>query len=471
LVKKIFEGNIIQKKHQYIKNRSILLSDVCEEKILYARKIVLDIFEIGIEAANPKKAVTEFLTIKDNKLIFPDFSEVNLKKDSRIVVVGAGKASASMASVVENLLGETISQGLICVTEEEIKKKYPLKKIILQPAGHPYVNEGSVHGAKRILELVENLTENDIVLTLISGGGSALLELPLETITLSDLHVIFKLLTNVGASIHELNSVRKHLSKIKGGKLAEAAQPAKVISLIISDVVGDNLDTIASGPTAPDNTTWQDVEEILQKYNLKGKIPISIAQIIEKGMKNEIEDTPKKTKPFFKKVSNYIIASNTISCNAMKKAAFDIGINCNILTTKITGEAKEVGSKMASAINDMENNTLLIASGETTVKIIGEGQGGRNQELALSAGTQLKKSEIIVLASIGSDGKDGPTDAAGALMDKCIIKTAKRGNLEMQKFLNNNDSYNFFKKTNGLIITGLTGTNVMDLIIALKISE
>ncbi|MHA1154570.1 MAG: glycerate kinase type-2 family protein [Candidatus Heimdallarchaeota archaeon] len=470
MVKKRFEGNIIQKKHQYIKNRGILLSDVCEKKILNARKIVLDIFEKGIEAANPKKAVKEFLTIKDDKLILSDFSKVNLKKDCRIVVVGAGKASASMALTVESLLGENISQGLICVPEEEIKKKYPLKKIILHPAGHPYVNDGSVDGAKRILELVENLTENDIVLALISGGGSALVELPLETITLTDLHVMFNLLTNVGASIHELNSIRKHLSKIKGGKLAEAAQPAKVISLIISDVVGDDLDTIASGPTAPDNTTWEDVEEILQRYNLKGKIPVSIAQVIEKGINNEIEDTPKKTKPFFKKVSNFIIASNTISCNAMKKAALDIGLDCNILSTEINGEAKEVGSKIASAINDMENNTLLIASGETTVKIIGEGQGGRNQELVLSAGIQLKKSEII-LASIGSDGKDGPTDAAGALVDKCIINAAKRGNLDLQKYLTNNDSYNFFKKTNGLIITGLTGTNVMDLIIALKMNE
>lgn len=373
-----------------------------------------------------------------------------------------------MALAVEKLLGQSISQGLICVPDEEVKKKYPLKKIILQSAGHPYVNEGSIAGAKRILELVDNLTENDIVLTLISGGGSALLELPLETITLTDLHVIFNLLTNVGASIHELNTIRKHLSKIKGGKLAEAAQPAKVISLIISDVVSNDLGTIASGPTAPDNTTWQDVEEILQKYNLKGEIPITIAKIIEKEIKNKNDDSPKKTKTFFKEVKNFIIASNAISCIAMKKAALDIGLNCKILSTKIDGEAKEVGSKIVTAINKAENNTLLIASGETTVKITGQGQGGRNQELTLASGSLLKKSETIIISSLGSDGKDGPTDAAGALMDKCIIKTAKQENLDLQKFLTNNDSYNFFKKTNGLIITGSTGTNVMDLIIALK---
>ncbi len=404
-------------------------------------------------------------------MILPDYSKINLKENKRIIVIGTGKASALMALAVENLLGKYITQGLVCVPEEEIEKKYPLKKIILQTAGHPYVNEGSIAGAKKILALVENLNENDIVLALISGGGSALSELPLETISLADLQEMFNLLTKVGATIHELNTIRKHLSKIKGGKLAKIAQPAKVISLIISDVIGDDLDTIASGPTAPDNTTWQDVETIVQKYNLKGKIPASIAQIIDKGMKNEIEETPKKTQPFFKKVKNFIIASNAVSCIAMKEAALDIDLNCKILSTEINGEAKDVGAKITTAINNAEKNTLLIASGETTVKITGQGHGGRNQELALASGILLKKSETIVIASIGSDGKDGPTEAAGALMDKCIIKTAKRDNLDLQEYLTNNDSYNFYKKVNGLIITGFTGTNVMDLILALKMKE
>ncbi len=464
-------GKIIQKKEQYVKNRAILLSKVCDERNLNARKIILAVLEKGLEAANPQKVVEEFLSIKNNELILSDYSQIEIKKGCRIVVIGAGKASAAMALAVEKILGERIHQGLICVPAEEIKKKYPLKKIILQSAGHPFVNKGSVAGAKRILELVENLTENDIVLSLISGGGSALLELPLETISLTDLQIIFNLLTNVGATIHELNTIRKHLSKIKGGKLAEAAQPAKVISLIISDVIGDNIDTIASGPTAPDTTTWQDVEEIVLKYNLKGKIPIAIAKIIEKEINNEISNSPKKTKTLFKKVSNYIIASNTVSCLAMKKTALDIGLNCKILSTEINGEAKDVGSKIATAINNVEKNTLLIGCGETTVKITGQGQGGRNQELTLASGISLKKSETIVIASIGSDGKDGPTDAAGALIDNCIIKKAKQLNLDLQEFLTNNDSYNFFKETNGLIITESTGTNVMDFIIALKLKE
>ena len=436
---------------------------------MLGRKKILDIFESGLEAANPQEAIRKNVKVKDNLLIISSNVKIQLERKTRIFVVGAGKASASMAYTLEDILGEYITEGVICVPKEELDRNYQLKKIILQPAGHPYVNEGSISGARRILEIISDLTEKDVVIALISGGGSALMELPIEPITIANLEAIFDLLTKSGASIHELNIIRKHFSKIKGGKLALAAQPAKVYSLIISDVVGDNLDTIASGPTAPDDSTWQNVDAIFSKYNLKEKIPENISEIIAKGLLNVIEETPKESETFFDNVSNFIIGSNAISCEAMKEAGEKLGLNCKILSTRITGEAKNFGEEIATKIMNASKNTLLIAGGETTVKIIGSGKGGRNQELVLASGLIFDRANSVIISSIGSDGKDGPTDAAGAFMDANVIKIAKMKNLNIKEFLGRNDSYNFFKKTSGLIITGHTGTNVMDFTLALKL--
>ena len=439
------------------------------EQQLLGRKTILDIFECGLEAADPQEAIRKNVELKDNLLIISSNEKIILEKETRIFVVGAGKASASMALAMEEILGEYIAKGLICVPKEELERNYQLKKIILQPAGHPYVNEGSISGAKKILEIISDLTEKDVVIALISGGGSALMELPIKPITLLDLENVFDLLTKSGASIHELNTIRKHFSKIKGGKLAQAAQPAKVYSLIISDVVGDNLDTIASGPTAPDNSTWQNVEAIFEKYNLKKEIPKIISEITAKGLSNTIEETPKDTEMFFENVFNFVIGSNAISCEAMKEKGEKMGLECEILSTSITGEAKNFGEEITTKIMNASSNTLLIAGGETTVKIAGSGKGGRNQELVLASGFSFDKTQSAIISSIGSDGKDGPTDAAGAFMDTHIIDTAEMKGLSMKDYLNRNDSYNFFKKTSGLILTGHTGTNVMDFILALKL--
>jgi glycerate-2-kinase len=277
------------------------------------------------------------------------------------------------------------------------------------------------------------------------------------------------MLTKNGASIHELNTIRKHLSQIKGGRLAEKAQPAKVIAFIISDVVGDNLDTIASGPTTADPTTWQEVKEIIEKYEIWGDLPLNIQVIIQKGLKGEIKETPKISEGFFTNVHNYLIANNRKSCQRIKQEARALGYQAKIISTEITGEAKRIGKQLATKILQSKKETILIAGGETTVTITGKGKGGRNQELVLAASKLIAGREGIVLASIGTDGKDGPTDAAGAISDGYTKQKGITKGLTITEHLQNNDSYNFFKKIADLIITGPTETNVMDLMIAIKV--
>ena len=373
-----------------------------------------------------------------------------------------------MAKATVEIFGEKITSGIIC-THEEIQESDLGKDIEIITGGHPYPNEGSKRGAKKILELVQNLSQDDLVLCLISGGGSALMESPLNNLALVDLINVFDELTQVGANIHELNTIRKHLSQIKGGKLAKAIYPAKTITLIISDVVGNRIDSIASGPTAGDKTTWKDVKEIIEKYNLNQKLPIKVNETIEKGLRGLIEENPKENEKLFQNISNIIIASNESACKAMKRKAESNSYHSFIVDTEITGEAKDIGKKIAAEILNMKENSVLIAGGETTVNIKGDGTGGRCQELVLSAGLVLQDNNEILVAAIGTDGKDGPTDAAGALIDSEIVGYAKRRDVEIKSYLERNDSYNFFKKTNGLIKTGITGTNVMDLIVAIKI--
>lgn len=386
----------------------------------------------------------------------------------KIVVIGAGKASAQMAVAIEKILGNKISAGQINVPGNSLIASQKPKIVKLYLAGHPFVSNESIEGTKKIISLIENLNENDLVICLISGGGSALLELPYDNITLTDLEKIFTLITKKGGTIHELNTIRKHLSKVKGGKLAQIAYPAHVVSLIISDVIGDNLDTIASGPTAPDKTTIDDVWKIIMKYKIKNSMPSSIKEEFNIRDYRWTTDTLKETNPIFEKVKNKIIASNKISCLRMKEYADRLGFNGKILTTEICGEAKNVGREFANEIQKQPTKTVFIAGGETTVTIKGSGKGGRNQELSLAASEVLKEKMNIILASIGSDGIDGSTDAAGAFVDGYTTRKGIEIGLSQSDYLENNDSYNYLKKTNNLIITGSTGTNVGDFIIAIK---
>ena len=454
-----------------IKNMDSLLNPKYSEEIISMRRIILDILEKGIFAANPQEAILRNVSYDENKITFSDETIIDLSKISRIFIVGAGKASAAMASALESILSEKIQSGYINVPENQNLDLLNLKKTKANIAGHPYVSKGSIEGTKKILDLINGLTASDLVFCLISGGGSALLEHSFDGITLNDLNLLFSELSRVGATIHELNTIRKHISQIKGGKLAQLAQPAQVISLIISDVIGDDLDTIASGPTAPDNSTWKNAEEIISKYNLHGNIPKSIVKIINDGLKGKIEDTPKSTNPVFKNVKNMIIASNELSCKAMKEYAKNIGFQSKIVTTSLSGEAKAIGKELVQKIRELNSKSILIMGGETTVTIQGDGKGGRNQELVLASSKEIGKEKGIVVAAIGSDGIDGPTDAAGGIADSTIATKGFELDLDIDKYLEHNDSYNYLKKTNGLIYTGPTGTNVMDLVIAAKMND
>ncbi|NHJ86167.1 MAG: DUF4147 domain-containing protein, partial [Asgard group archaeon] len=387
-----------------------------------AYEIVIELMDLAIAAADPKLAVLKALKFEKNSLYLSSGENIPITKETRIFVIGGGKAAASMAIALEEILVDKITDGIINIAETTTKQDFKLKKIQANIAGHPFVNEGSIKGTKAMLSLLDDLTNNDLVICLISGGGSALLELPYPTISLQDLKTTFNVLTKIGATIHELNIIRKHLSQVKGGKLAELIQPAKLISLIISDVVGDDLDTIASGPTAPDKSTWNDVEKIIEKYNIRDKLPDNIKLHLDKGIMGEISDTLKTDNSIFQNVTNYIIASNKLSCDTIANKASQMDLNVKILTTSLTGEARENGKDIAKLILKENDNTILIAGGESTVTIKGKGKGGRNQELALAAAIEIENNREIVLASIGTDGKDGPTDAAGAIVDGNTIK-------------------------------------------------
>jgi len=455
----------------FFKNHRFLLADAEKKGIYQLYQTALEIMNEGIMAADPKLAVKKAIKIRKDIIYFLENLKEKVNKQTKIIVIGGGKASAEMALAIEEILRDKISSGYINVPDNINFNEKQAKKIILNSAGHPFVNEGSIKGAYQILNLLKKTTKNDLVICLISGGGSALLEIPYDWITLDDLQNTFQTLTKAGATIHELNVVRKHLSQIKGGKLAKIAQPAKVISLIISDVIGDEVDTIASGPTAPDKSTWLEMKTIIEKYKLE-KLPESIYKTLNLGLKGELSDTCKSNDEFFSNVHNLIIASNKLSCEAMKNYGEKLGLNAKIITTTLTGEAKEVGANFAQQlIEESEENILLIAGGETTVTINGNGKGGRNQEFALAASEIIKDKNDCLIVALGSDGIDGPTDTAGAIVDGFTSGIATKLGLIGKDFIQNNDSYHYLKRTSNLLFTGPTGTNVSDLIIGLKISK
>ncbi len=425
----------------------------------------------AIQAVDPEGLIRKAVKRECNRLMIGE-STVDLTQFKRILVVGAGKASASMAKALEDILGDRISDGVIVVKDGHAK---PLKRLKVLEAGHPVPDERGVEGARHILSLVEkNARADTLVLCVISGGGSALMPLPVEGITLRHKQEATKLLLECGASIDEVNAVRKHISKIKGGRLARAAAPARLFSLLLSDVVGDSLDVIASGPTVGDPSTFAQARDVMEKYKIWNRAPKSVRNAIEKGLKGDGEETPKPNDKIFERVSNVIIGNNRSALEAASAKAASLGFHPLILTTCVSGEAREVGVVFASIAIEAERShnpvrppACILAGGETTVTIRGSGKGGRNQELALSAALKLAGANNIVVASIGTDGTDGPTDAAGAIVDAASVERARQEGLDPLDFLSRNDSYPLLQKTGDLLVTGPTGTNVMDLLIAL----
>jgi glycerate 2-kinase len=429
------------------------LSDIAEQ-----------IFRSAVEAANPYRGVLLQCEGIRSRYIAGCYS--------RLLVIGFGKASPAMAQAMEESLGDIIDSGAV-ITKYGHALFAKLKKIRLYEAGHPMPDENGVEATKRVMDLVAAADEKTLVVTLVSGGGSALLVSPFPPVSLAEKQMTTDLLLKAGADIGELNTVRKHLSRVKGGRLAEIAYPATIISLILSDVIGDRLDIIASGPTAPDPTTFSDALSVLAKYGLVKKAPESVAELLVMGQTGMAPETPKPGKAVFAKVSNVIIGGNLMALEAARKKAEVLGFRSEILSAEISGEARDVGRWLAhkalaaKQIHGKETPLCFISGGETTVTVRGKGKGGRNMELALSFAMEIDGASGITFLSAGTDGTDGPTDAAGAVVDGSTAGAARTLGADPPQFLDENDSYSFFKSIGGLLVTGPTGTNVMDVQVTL----
>jgi hydroxypyruvate reductase len=415
------------------------------------RKHALSIFRAGLAAADPAGAVVRHL------------ERGRYDRFDRIWVVGAGKAGASMAQAAERVLGKRIAAGLINVKYEHVAR---LKRIELNECGHPVPDAQGVEGARRIAAIAEQAGRNDLVLCLISGGASALAPLPAEPITLEEKQATTRLLLACGATIHEINAIRKHISLFKGGQLARLAAPATVEALLLSDVIGDNLDVIGSGPAAPDASTFAQVSAILDKYAIRDRIPAAVLDRIEAGVRGDIAETPKPGDPIFARVRNTVIGSNRLALEACARRAKELGFHTLVLSSQIEGETREVAGMHAAIAKEIAEfgrparpPACLITGGETTVTLKGQGKGGRNQEFVLAAALALAGEPATVVLSAGTDGTDGPTDAAGAIADG---DTVRRGP-DAAARLAANDSYPYFDALGDLIRTGPTNTNVMDV--------
>ena len=428
------------------------------------------IFYKGLEAVEPRAAVKRNCRLDGDTLHIGN-STYDLSKVKNIYVIGSGKASAPMAAAVEDILGDRITSGIINV---KYGHTADVNRVKLVEAGHPVPDENGQAGAQAILDLARKAEADDLLICLVSGGGSALLPLPCEGMTLKDKQDTTSVLLACGATIHEINAIRKHLSGAKGGQLARAAHPADIISLMLSDVIGDDLDVIASGPTVPDFSTYQDCMDIFSKYDIVEKLPEKIIKHMEAGIAGNLPETPKEGDPAFEKTKNLVIGSNINAVEAAKAEAESLGYNTIVLSSMIEGETKEVALVHGAMAREVLKNgypvaapACILSGGETTVTIKGDGKGGRNQEFSLAAALDIAGQENIVVLSGGTDGNDGPTDAAGALSDTHTIKRAEEMKLSPQAYLNNNDSYHFFEKLGDLLKTGPTNTNVMDVRIML----
>lgn len=433
------------------------------------KESIVQIFYTSLDAVNPYKCVREHI----DKII----NVYQKKRFKTLYIVGFGKAACPMGKALEDSFFGSITNGILITKYKYYNLQYKPEKLKVFEAGHPVPDKNGQIGTNEIIKMLTHADKYILIVCLISGGGSALLVSPYDGISLDEKQIITQLLLRSGADINELNTVRKHISKVKGGRLAEIAYPAKIISLILSDVIGDKMDVIASGPTSSDETTYSDALSILKKYDLIDKTPQSILSVLYDGERGKIPETPKKGDKIFEQVENIIVGNNKKALQTAKTAAESLGFKTEIISSEISGEAREVGRWLArKAITTKQKVSksklkqyCIISGGETTVTVKGNGLGGRNMELALSFALEIEGIKGITLLSAGTDGTDGPTDAAGAIVDEETIKKAKMLGLNPQDYLNNNDSYNFFKKINGLFITGPTFTNVMDVqIIVIK---
>ncbi len=426
------------------------------------------IFQAGLDAAHPGSAILRNLRVEGD-ILWVGEARYDLTTVEDIWVVGMGKASAAMAQPLTEILGDRIRDGVILV---KYGHSLFLPGVQVFEAGHPVPDQDGVEGVEEMVQLLERTGPKDLVFCLISGGGSALSPSPPPGITLEDKQEVTRLLLASGATIHEINTVRKHLSRIKGGQLARLAHPARVISLILSDVVGDDLDTIASGPTVPDPGTFQDALRILDQRGIREAAPPAILALLESGERAEVPETLKAGDPVLKTVQNLMVGSNTLALAAAKRKAEELGYTTSVVPGHEEGEAREVARDHVTLArevraNDTAHPTCILTGGETTVTLRGEGFGGRNQEFGLAAAVQMEGMEEVVILAGGTDGTDGPTDAAGALVDGSSVARGRTAGMEASDYLDRNDAYHFFQPLGDLLLTGPTLTNVMDLRIVL----
>ncbi len=432
------------------------------------RRHALSIFRAALAAADPAEAVARHL------------KRLDLARFRDIYVLGAGKAGVSMAQAAERVLGHRITAGFVNVKHGDVthrdarRGRTSLRRIELNESGHPVPDAHGTFGAGRIAEIASRAGERDLVVWLVSGGASALLPLPAAPVTLEEKQAATRLLLASGADIHEINTLRKHISRIKGGQLARMAMPAAVEALLLSDVIGDDPGVIGSGPTAPDASTFAGALEALDRYGIRQRVPASVRERLERGAAGEIPETPKPGDACFRKVRNTIIGSNRLALRAAGRRARELGYRVLVLASGIQGETCEIARMHAAIAREVAATgrpvrppACIVTGGETTVTLRGNGLGGRNQEFVLAAAIDIAGLKDVVIFSAGTDGTDGPTDAAGAVADGNTL----RRNPDARRYLENNDSYGYFQPLGGLVITGPTHTNVMDVQIVLVGSE
>lgn len=457
-----------------IKNREWLINNTSNINQRRSREAVLRLLEGAILSVQPTKLLNKQVRAA-GKFIYISGNKLDTDKINRIIVVGAGKASGYLAEALEEKIGGYIKEGVVAVLPDT-SRYFRTSKIKIVEAAHPVPDVRSVQAADKILKLVEGASKDDLVICLFSGGGSSLLAYPPTGIALDDIKSMSELLLSSGANIVEVNTVRKHLSQIAGGRLARLAYPAQIISLIISDVVGDRLDTISSGPTAPDGSSFKDCLDIIGKYDLNRKTPKPIMDYIEKGVNSIIEETPKIGDPVFKKVKNIIIGSNRIALRTIISESRKIGLSPLLISSQVEGDAREFGVFLVSIVKEIVESgkpvkrpALVICGGETTVTLTKPGLGGRNQTIVLSALTKLGNLDNVTVCCAGTDGIDGVSKAAGAIADKHTLDKAVKMGLDLNRFLLSFNSNVFFSTVGDEIITGPTGTNVNDIYLALVI--
>lgn len=418
---------------------------------------------------NAAEAVRRHLSLRGGFLRAGAETQIPLAEFDRIFLIGAGKAAPEMAGAIQKILGKRLGHAIVVTKQGHAHRGAGIGCRLIE-AGHPIPDRAGVEGARLVSELLRDLNARDLLLVAISGGASALLPAPAPPVTLGAKQKTTDLLLRAGANISDLNAVRKHLSTLKGGWLAALAYPATVVSLLLSDVIGDPLDVIGSGLTAPDNSTFADAWQILERYGVAQRVPASVRERLESGAAGKLPETPKTGDPIFANVHNVVVASNRLALEAAAHKAKSLGYHSLILASTLEGETREVARvhacilrEIAAAGHPLARPACIVSGGETTVTVKGQGKGGRNQEFALAAALKIAGLPDVLVLSAGTDGTDGPTDAAGAIATGETVRRADRLGLSAAQHLQANNAYPFFNALGDLLKTGPTGTNVMDI--------